>query len=245
MEKPCTVDTVDGNSHTVVSAMENACKDVSYSNNPHITRPGLDSGSEAHTGHGLTSWVEAHTGHDLILGGEQDRTFYIIKKMMEKFLDDLRSSKMRSSTKTSNSVDLRQCKKISRDLGELNQDQVINKMEFHLKIQSPVNQRGAIDGFCERAKYGHFGPDKDGVFGPGKDFYMPGKRIFRAWCGPAFYAAEWFGLVWVSTPENQTGVGLVPCRGGVVSVRFGSGFYRFEPERIIYRMYIYIDCFYI
>ncbi len=59
------------------------------------------------------------------------------------------------------------------------------------------------------------------------------------------YAAEWFGLVWVSTSENQTGVGLISCRGGVISVRFGSGFYRFEPERIIYRMYIYVDCFYI
>ncbi len=59
------------------------------------------------------------------------------------------------------------------------------------------------------------------------------------------YAAEWFGLVWVSISENQTGVGLIPCRSDVISIRFDSGFYRFEPERIIYRMYIYIDCFYI
>ncbi len=114
--------------------------------------------------------------------------------MMKKFLDDLRlsimrssimksskteSSNMRSSTKVSNSVDLRQCKKISCDLGELNQDQVIqiiNEMKYHLKIQSSVNQRGVIDGFYRRAKYGHFRPDKDGLFSSDKDgFYMSDK----------------------------------------------------------------------
>jgi hypothetical protein len=166
MEKPCTIDTVNGNSHTVdtvVSAMKNACKNVSYSNNSHIIL-GLNSGSEA------------HTDHDLILEDEQDRIFYIIKEMIKKFLN------MRSSTKASNSVDLRQC--ISRDLDGLNQDQVIqitNEMEFHLKIQSSTNQRDAIDEFCRRAKYEHFRPDKDEHFGPDKDgFYMPGKWIFRA-----------------------------------------------------------------
>jgi hypothetical protein len=131
----------------------------------------------------------------------QDRTFYIIKKMMEKFLDGLESSNMESSTKASNLVDQGQCKKISLDLDELNQDQIIqitNEMEFHLKIQSPANQRGATDGFCRRAKYRHFGPDKDGHFGldkdghfgPDKDFYMPGKWIFSAWWSPAFFKAE-------------------------------------------------------
>ncbi len=195
MRKPCTVDTVDGNSHTVdtvVSAMENACKDVSYSNNSHILE--MDSGSGGHIDHGLIS--SQYTGHDLILGGEQDRISYIIKtldytqEMMEKFLN------MGSSTKASNSVDLGQCKKISRGLDGLDQDQVIqatNEVEYDLKIQSPANQRGATDGFCRRAKYGHFrsgqygyfGPDKYGHFGPDKDgFYMPGKW-FRAWCGPA------------------------------------------------------------
>jgi hypothetical protein len=203
MGKPCTVDTVNGNSHTVdtvVSAMENACKDVSYSNNSHITRLGLNSGSGAHTGHGLTS--SQYTGHDLTLGGGQDRISYIktldyTQEMMEKFLN------MGSSTKVSNSVDLGQC--ISRDLGGLDQDQVIqvtNEVEYDLKIQSPANQRGVTDGFCRRAKYGHFrsgkdgyfrpdkdghfGPAKDGVFGPDKDgFYIPGKWIFSAWCGSA------------------------------------------------------------
>ncbi len=204
MGKPCTVDTVDGNSHTVdtvVSAMENACTDVSYSNNSHILE--MNSGSEEHTDHDLIS--SQYTGHDLILGGGQDKISYITKildytqEMMEKFLDGLGSSILGSSTKASNSVDLGQCKKISRDLGELNQNQVINKMKFHLKIQSSINQRDATDGFCRRAKYGHFrsgqydyfGPDKDGHFGPDKDgFYMPGKWIFRAWCGPAFFKAE-------------------------------------------------------
>ncbi len=114
--------------------------------------------------------------------------------MMKKFLDDLRlsimrssimkssktrSSNMRSSTKISNSVDLRQCKKISCDLDELNQDQIIqitNKMKYHLKIQSPTNQRDVIDGFYRRAKYEHFRPDKDELFSPDKDeFYMPDK----------------------------------------------------------------------
>jgi hypothetical protein len=218
MEKPCTVDTVNENSHTVVSAMENACKDVSYSDNSHIL--GLNSGSEGHTGHGLIS--SQYTGHGLILGGGQNRTSYIIKEMMEKFLN------MGSSTEASNSVDLGQCNKISRGLGgldqdqvtisrELDQDQVIqitNEMKFHLKIHSPANQRGVTDGFCRRAKYGHFRsgkdgyfrsdkdghfgpakdehfrPDKDGVFGLGKDFYMSGKWIFRAWCGSAFFKAE-------------------------------------------------------
>jgi hypothetical protein len=173
MKKSCTVDTVNENSHTVdtiVSAMKNACKNVSYSNNSHITRFELNSESEE------------HTDHDLILEDEQDRIFYIIKKMMKKFLDDLRSSKMKSSTKTSNSVELRQCKKISRDL--LNQDQIINKMKFYLKIQSPANQRDVTDEFCRRAKYGHFGSDKDEHFGSDKDehfgsdrdeFYMSGK----------------------------------------------------------------------
>jgi hypothetical protein len=168
MGKPCTVDTVD-------SAMENACKDVSYSNNSHIT---LELNS--HIDPELNSESEAHTGHDLILGSEQDRIFYIIKKMMKKFLEE-------SSTKASNSVNLGQCKKISFDLDELNQAQIIqvtNEMEFHLKIQSPANQRGAIDGFCRRAKYGHFrsgqygyfGPDKDEHFGPDNDeFYMSDK----------------------------------------------------------------------
>jgi hypothetical protein len=184
MEKSCTDDTVDGNSHTVdtvVSAMENACKDVSYSNNSHIDFA-LDSGSGE------------HTGHDSALGGEQDRTSYIIKildytqEIVEKFLNT------GSSTKASNSVDLGQCRKISRGLGELDQDQVIqitNEVKFHLKMQSPANQGGAIDGFCGRAKYEHFRPDKYGHFGPDKDgFYMPGKWIFRAWCGPAFFKAE-------------------------------------------------------
>jgi hypothetical protein len=205
MEKRRTVDTVNGNSHTVdtvVSAMKNACKNVSYSNNSHITRLELNSESEEHTGHGLTS--SQYTGHDLTLGDEQDEISYIkilnyTQEMMEKFLDDLgssvmKSSNMKSSTKTSNSVDLGQCNKISRGLGglnqdqvtisrELNQDQVIqitNEVEFHLKIQSPANQRGATDGFCGRAKYRHFRPDKDGHFGPDKDFYMSDKWNFRA-----------------------------------------------------------------
>jgi hypothetical protein len=169
MKKPCTVDTV-------VSAMKNACKNVSYSNNSHIT---LELNS--HIGSELDSESEAHTDHDLTLEDEQDRISYIkildyTQKMMRKFLN------MRSSIKISNSVDLKQC--ISRDLDELNQDQIINKMKFHLKIQSPVNQRDATDGFCRRAKYGHFGPDKDEHFGSDKDehfgpdrdeFYMPGK----------------------------------------------------------------------
>ncbi len=90
---------------------------------------------------------------------------------------------MESSTKASNSVDQGQCKKISLDLDELNQDQVIqiiNEMKFHLKIQSPINQRDATDGFCRCAKYGHFRPAKDGHFGSDKDeFYMPDKW-FRA-----------------------------------------------------------------
>jgi hypothetical protein len=160
MEKLCTVDTVNGNSHTVdtvVLAMKNACKNLSYSNNPHITLelnshidPELNSGSEEHTDHDLIS--SQYTDHDLTLGSEQNRISYFIKtlnytqKMMEKFLN------MRSSTKVSNSVDLGQC--ISRDLGGLNQDQVIqitNKDE-------------------------HFGFDKDEHFGPDKDeFYMPDK----------------------------------------------------------------------
>jgi hypothetical protein len=65
MEKSCTVDTVNGNSHTVdtvVSAMKNACTNVSYSNNSHIILElnshidlGLNSESEAHTDHDLTS----------------------------------------------------------------------------------------------------------------------------------------------------------------------------------------------
>jgi hypothetical protein len=176
MRKPCTVDTVNGNSHTidtvdtVVSAMKNACKDVSYSNNSHITFE-LNS----HIDLELNSESEAHTDHDLILGNEQNRIFYIIKKMMKKFLN------MRSSTKASNSVDQKQCKKISLDLNELNQDQIIqiiNEMEFHLKIQSSANQRDATDECCGRVKDEHFGPDKD-------EFYMPGKWIFRAWCGSA------------------------------------------------------------
>jgi hypothetical protein len=173
MRKLCTVDTVNGNSHTVdtvVSAMKNACKDVSYSKNSHILE--MNSGSEA------------HTDHDLILGSEHDKISYIIKtlnytqKMMKKFLN------MRSSTKTANSVDLRQCKKISRDLGisrdldELHQDQVIqitNEMKFYLK-QSSTNQRGVTDRFCRHAKYEHFRSGKHGHFGPDKDeFYMPGK----------------------------------------------------------------------
>jgi uncharacterized protein YaaQ len=116
MKKSCTVDTVNENSHTVdtvVSVMKNACKNVSYSNNSHIIL-GLNS----HIDPELNSESEAHTGHDLILGDEQDRISYIIKilnytqEMMKKFLN------MISSTKTSNSVDLRQCKKISRDLDE-------------------------------------------------------------------------------------------------------------------------------
>jgi hypothetical protein len=83
---------------TVVSAMENACKDVSYSNNSHIT---LELNS--HIGLELDSGSEAHTGHDLALKNEQGRISYIIKslnytqKIMEKFLDDLGSSIMRSS----------------------------------------------------------------------------------------------------------------------------------------------------
>jgi hypothetical protein len=106
---------------------------------------------------------------------------------------------MISSTKTSNSVDLRQCKKISRDLDEWNQDQIINKMKFHLKIQSPITQRDAIDGFCRHAKYEHFrsgqydyfGPAKYEHFGPDKDgFYMSDKWIFLAWYDPAFFKAE-------------------------------------------------------
>jgi hypothetical protein len=207
MEKPCTVDTVDENSHTVdtvVSAMENACMRVSYSNNSHIILEldsRIDLGLDSHIDPGLDSGSGGYTGHDLTLGGEQDRISYIktldyTQEMMKKFLDGLRlsitgSSNMRSSTKASNSVDLRQC--ISRDLDELNQDQVINKMKFHLKIQSSINQRGSTDGFCRRVKYGHFrsgqygyfGSVKYGHFGSDKDgFYMPDKW-FRAWCGPA------------------------------------------------------------
>jgi hypothetical protein len=176
MRKSCTVDTVNENSHTVDtvdSAMKNACKNVSYSNNSHILE--------------LNSESEAHTGQDLILESEQDRIFYIIKKMMKKFLN------MRSSTKISNSVNLRQC--ISRNLDELNQDQIIqitNEMKFNLKIQSPTNQRDVTDEFCRRVKYGHFrsgkyghfGPDQYDYFGSYKDkhfgfdkdeFYMPDK----------------------------------------------------------------------
>ncbi len=59
------------------------------------------------------------------------------------------------------------------------------------------------------------------------------------------YAAEWFDLVWVSISENQIDVDLISCRDDVISFRFDSGFYRFEFERIIYRIYIYIECFYI
>ncbi len=207
MKKPCTVDTVNENSHTVDtvdSAMKNACKNVSYSNNSHIILElnshidsELNSESEGHTGHDLISWIE-HTDHDLILESEQDRIFYIIKKMMKKFLDDLRSSIMRSSnmkssTKTSNSVDQEQCKKISLDLDELNQDQIIqitNEMKFHLKIQSSINQRNVTDEFCRCAKYEHFRPAKDEHFGSDKDeFYMPDKW-FRAWCDSAFFKAE-------------------------------------------------------
>jgi hypothetical protein len=178
MKKFCTDDTVNGNSHILE----------------------MNSESEGHTGHDLILWTETYTGHDLILGDEQDRISYIIKtldytqEMVEKFLN------MRSSTKVSNSVDLGQC--ISRDLdglnqdqviifdglnqdqviisGGLDQDQVINKMKFHHKIQSSANQRGAIDGFCGRVKYGHFRPDKYGHFGSDKDeFYIPDKW-FRA-----------------------------------------------------------------
>jgi hypothetical protein len=39
-----------------------------------------------------------------------------------------------------------------------------------------------------------------------------------------YYAAEWFGSVWVFTPENQTDVGLISCRCDAVSGWFGSGF---------------------
>jgi hypothetical protein len=49
-------------------------------------------------------------------------------------------------------------------------------MKYHLKIQSPTNQRDVIDGFYRRAKYEHFRPDKDELFSPDKDeFYMPDK----------------------------------------------------------------------
>jgi hypothetical protein len=91
-------------------------------------------------------------------------------------------------------MDLKQCKKISRGLDELNQDQIIqiiNKMKFHLKIQSSINQRDVTDEFCRHVTCRHFrsgkdgyfrpdkdeqfGSDKDGVFGPDKDFYMPDK----------------------------------------------------------------------
>ncbi len=86
---------------------------------------------------------------------------------------------MKSSTKTSNSVDQEQCKKISLDLDELNQDQIIqitNEMKFHLKIQSSINQRNVTDEFCRCAKYEHFRPAKDEHFGSDKDeFYMPDK----------------------------------------------------------------------
>jgi predicted amino acid-binding ACT domain protein len=148
----------------------------------------------------LISWIR-HTDHDLILEDEHDKISYIIKimnytqKMMKKFLN------MRLRTKTANSVDLRQCKKISRDLDKLNQDQIIqitNEMKFYLK-QSSINQRDVIDEFCRRVKYGyfrsgqygyfdsdryeHFDSDKDG-------FYMSDKWIFRAWCDSAFFKAE-------------------------------------------------------
>jgi hypothetical protein len=59
------------------------------------------------------------------------------------------------------------------------------------------------------------------------------------------YAAEWFDLIWISTPENQIDVDLIPCRYDVISIRFDFEFYRFGFERIIYRIYIYIECFYI
>ncbi len=60
------------------------------------------------------------------------------------------------------------------------------------------------------------------------------------------YAAEWFGSVWVLTLGNQTDVGLIPLRSGVVSVWFGSDFYRFETgKKAIYRMFLYVECFYI
>ncbi len=64
MKKPCTVDPVNEKSHTVdtvVSAMKNACTNVNYSNNPHII---LELNS--HIDLGLNSESEAHTGHDLI-----------------------------------------------------------------------------------------------------------------------------------------------------------------------------------
>ncbi len=51
------------------------------------------------------------------------------------------------------------------------QDQVIIKMKYGLKMQSSVNQTGAIDGFCRPDKYGLCGPGKDGHCGPGKDGY--------------------------------------------------------------------------
>jgi hypothetical protein len=60
------------------------------------------------------------------------------------------------------------------------------------------------------------------------------------------YAAKWFGLVWVSTSENQTGVDLISCSCDVVSVRFGSGFYRFGPERLyIEFIYIYVESYWL
>ncbi len=63
MGKSCTVDTVNENSHTVDtvdSAMKNACKNVSYSNNSHIT---LELNS--HIGFELNSESGGHTDHDL------------------------------------------------------------------------------------------------------------------------------------------------------------------------------------
>jgi hypothetical protein len=43
------------------------------------------------------------------------------------------------------------------------------------------------------------------------------------------YAAEWGGLVWVFTPGNQTGAGLVPVWVSPGPVWFGSGFAGSDP----------------
>jgi hypothetical protein len=171
MKKSRIVDTVNENSctfNTIVSAMKNTCKKVSYWNNSHIILE-LNSEIEEHTNHDLILWTKAYTNHDLILEDQHNKISYIIKilnytqKMMKDFLDDLKSSiiklniikssNMKSSIKISNSVNLRQCKKISRDLNELNldkiiisiklnQDQIIqitNKIKYYLKIQSLIN----------------------------------------------------------------------------------------------------------
>ncbi len=62
----------------------------------------------------------------------------------------------------------------------------------------------------------------------------------------SLYVAKWFDSIWVLFLENQIKVHLISLRFDVISIWFDFDFYRFEIEKeFIYRMFLYIECYYI